>query len=53
MEETCPCGRTTLRMDRVAARTDDMVVVNGINMFPAQINDILKEATGMSRASRS
>jgi phenylacetate-CoA ligase len=47
MPGTCPCGRTTLRMERVAARTDDMFVVNGINMFPAQISDILKNATGI------
>jgi len=46
MEGVCPCGRTTLRMERVTARTDDMFVVNGVSLFPAQINDILKKATG-------
>jgi phenylacetate-CoA ligase len=44
---TCPCGRTTLRMERVAARTDDMFVINGVSMFPAQVSDILKKATGI------
>ncbi|HQL83478.1 MAG TPA: phenylacetate--CoA ligase, partial [Spirochaetota bacterium] len=46
MEGVCPCGRTTLRMERVTARTDDMFVVNGVSLFPVQINDILKKATG-------
>jgi phenylacetate-CoA ligase len=46
MEEPCPCGRTTLRMHRVAARSDDMVVINGINVFPTQIGEALKKATG-------
>ncbi|OHD66671.1 MAG: phenylacetate--CoA ligase [Spirochaetes bacterium RBG_13_51_14] len=47
LEGACPCGRTTLRMERVAARTDDLFVFNGINIFPAQIGEILKRATGI------
>ncbi len=46
MEEPCPCGRTTLRMRRVAARSDDMVVINGINVFPVQVGETLKKSTG-------
>ncbi len=46
MEEPCPCGRTTLRMHRVAGRSDDMVVINGLNVFPTQIGEALKKATG-------
>ncbi len=46
MDEPCPCGRTTLRMHRVAARSDDMVVINGINVFPTQVGAALKKATG-------
>jgi phenylacetate-CoA ligase len=46
MAGTCPCGRTMQRMERVSARTDDMFVVNGINIFPAQIGDIVKNASG-------
>ncbi|HNW27578.1 MAG TPA: phenylacetate--CoA ligase, partial [Spirochaetota bacterium] len=46
IEEPCPCGRTTLRMRRVAARSDDMVVINGINVFPTQVGEALKKATG-------
>jgi phenylacetate-CoA ligase len=47
MDEACPCGRTTLRMHRVAARSDDMVVINGMNVFPAQIGEALKKVTGI------
>jgi len=46
MAGACPCGRTTLRMERVSARTDDMFVINGVNIFPAQIGDILKSTSG-------
>jgi phenylacetate-CoA ligase len=47
MDEDCPCGRTTLRMHRVAARSDDMVVINGMNVFPAQVGEVLKKVTGI------
>lgn len=47
MAEACPCGRTTLRMHRVAGRSDDMMVVNGMNVFPAQVGEILKKITGI------
>ncbi len=45
LEGACACGRSTLRMQRVASRTDDMVVINGINIFPAQIGEVLKKTT--------
>ncbi|MBN2158137.1 MAG: phenylacetate--CoA ligase [Spirochaetes bacterium] len=44
MEGTCACGRTTLRMKHIAARSDDMVVINGINVFPSQIGEILRRS---------
>jgi phenylacetate-CoA ligase len=47
MGGACPCGRTTLRMHRVAARSDDMVVINGINVFPIQISEALKKTAGI------
>ena len=46
IDEMCPCGRTTLKMLTVAARSDDMVVVTGVNVFPAQVGLILKDVTG-------
>ena len=39
--ETCACGRTTVRMERVFGRTDDMLIVRGVNVFPSQIESIL------------
>ncbi len=47
MDGPCPCGRTTARMERVAARADDMVVVNGINIFPSRMGELLGGATGL------
>jgi phenylacetate-CoA ligase len=46
MDDACPCGRTSLKMRTVAARSDDMVVVKGVNVFPAHVGIILKDATG-------
>lgn len=42
----CPCGRTTLKMSTVAARSDDMVVIKGTNIFPSRVGVILKDVTG-------
>ena len=42
--ETCPCGRTIRRMARVSRRTDDMFIVRGVNVFPAQIEAALLRA---------
>ncbi len=44
--EPCACGRTTARMDRVTGRTDDMLIVRGVNVFPSQIEDVLLEIEG-------
>jgi phenylacetate-CoA ligase len=41
MRDTCACGRTTVRMDRVVGRTDDMLIVRGVNVFPSQIETVL------------
>jgi phenylacetate-CoA ligase len=42
----CPCGRTLARMSRVIERTDDMIVIEGVNVFPAVIRNILAEIEG-------
>lgn len=39
----CDCGRTIVRMDKVAGRTDDMLIIRGINVFPSQIESVLLE----------
>jgi phenylacetate-CoA ligase len=46
LEGECPCGRSFLRMNRIASRVDDMISIKGINIFPFQIEDILKKARG-------
>lgn len=35
----CECGRTFRRMDRIAGRTDDMMILRGVNVFPSQIEE--------------
>jgi len=41
--ETCSCGRTLLKMDKVFGRTDDMLIISGVNVFPSQIESLLLE----------
>lgn len=39
--ETCKCGRTLTRMDKVTGRSDDMLIIRGVNVFPSQIESVL------------
>ena len=39
--EPCSCGRTTMRMDKISGRTDDMLIIRGMNVFPSQIESVL------------
>ena len=39
--EPCPCGRTSVRMDRITGRTDDMPIIRGVNVYPSQIETAL------------
>jgi phenylacetate-CoA ligase len=39
--EKCSCGRTHVRMARVSGRTDDMLIIRGVNVFPSQIESVL------------
>ena len=41
MAEPCTCGRTFYRMDRVSGRSDDMLIIRGVNLFPSQIEHVL------------
>ncbi len=41
MPEPCSCGRTTVRMHRLLGRTDDMLIIRGVNIFPSQIEEVL------------
>ena len=44
--EPCACGRTTTRMSRVTGRTDDMLIIRGVNVFPSQIEEALLRVEG-------
>jgi len=41
--EPCICGRTHIRMSKVSGRTDDMLIIRGVNVFPSQIESVLME----------
>lgn len=41
--ETCSCGRTLRRIDRIAGRTDDMLIIRGVNVFPSQIEEVITQ----------
>ncbi len=45
--ETCACGRTMVRMSRVSGRTDDMIIIRGVNVFPSQIESVLMNVEGV------
>lgn len=45
--EPCTCGRTTTRMSRVKGRTDDMIIVRGVNVFPSEIERVLFQMEGI------
>lgn len=40
-DSPCPCGRTHARMARIAGRTDDMLIIRGVNVFPTQVESVL------------
>jgi len=44
----CPCGRTTKRMSRVKGRSDDMLIIRGVNVFPSQIEEAILQVPGIS-----
>jgi len=45
--EPCRCGRTLVRMDRVSGRSDDMLIIRGVNVFPSQIESVIMEIEGL------
>ena len=44
----CACGRTFRRMERVTGRTDDMLIIRGVNVFPSQIEQVLAGIPGVA-----
>lgn len=47
IKEPCICGRTHVRIDRIRGRTDDMLIIRGVNVFPSQIEEILVATEGV------
>ena len=41
LEGDCPCGRTCVRMSRILGRSDDMLIIRGINVFPSQVESVI------------
>ena len=44
--EPCKCGRTHIRMRKPSGRTDDMLIIRGVNVFPSQIEEVLLKVSG-------
>lgn len=46
--EPCECGRTFVRMNKVTGRSDDMLIIRGVNIFPTQVEDVLIKMSGVA-----
>lgn len=46
--DDCPCGRTFIKMEKPKGRTDDMFIVNGVNIYPSQIEEVLYDNASVS-----
>ncbi len=46
-EAACPCGRVFRRIERLSGRTDDMLIIRGVNVFPSQIESVLMKLEGV------
>lgn len=44
----CACGRTFVRMARITGRTDDMLIIRGVNVFPSQVESVLVDVKGVA-----
>ncbi len=48
LHELCPCGRTAVRIEKILGRTDDMLIVRGVNVFPSQIEHAIVGIAGLA-----
>jgi phenylacetate-CoA ligase len=46
--EPCECGRTMVRMESVVGRADDMLIINGVNVYPSQIEHVISKTQGLT-----
>ncbi len=47
-KEPCACGRTHARMESIVGRADDMLIVNGVNVYPSQVEHVIANAEGVT-----
>ena len=47
-KEPCGCGRTMVRMESIVGRADDMLIVNGVNVYPSQVEHVIANAEGVT-----
>jgi phenylacetate-CoA ligase len=47
IHEKCACGRTMVRMEKITGRTDDMLIIRGVNVFPSQVEHVLMGVEGV------
>ena len=45
--DTCACGRTLVKMDKVYGRSDDMLIIRGVNVFPSQVEAVIMQVEGV------
>ena len=48
IKEPCSCGRTMARMESIVGRADDMLIVNGVNVYPSQVEHVISKAEGVT-----
>jgi phenylacetate-CoA ligase len=48
LPEPCPCGRTLRRIGRIVGRSDDMLIIRGVNVFPSRVETLLLEVEGVT-----
>jgi len=48
IKEPCACGRTHARMESIVGRADDMLIVNGVNVYPSQVEHVIANAEGVT-----
>ena len=46
--DECECGRTMVRMDNVTGRTDDLILVRGVNLYPSEIEHVILDIDGVA-----
>lgn len=46
--EPCKCGRTHVRMNKPSGRSDDMLIIRGVNVFPSQIEEVIVKSSGVT-----